>query len=579
MPSQTLTFDYTGADQTWTVPNHTAGTLRVTVAGAKGADAGPSLGPIGRGGSGGSIRGYLTLAPGTTLHLTVGGKPANVSGFATPGGPGGGPFLGGEGGAGNGWDGAGGGCSSDIRTSTSVADRIIVAGGGGGGGRQSALTSAKFGGDGGLGIASGGQGNATSASRFKGQGGFGGTTSAAGAGGAKATSSGIAAGSAGSGGVGGVGGDGTGVYGGGGGGGGYYGGGGGGSANSTAAGCGGGGSSWADTGLVSSIDDVGVNTSQPDGYIIIEWDGDPYWVDRCSKTWTTPGTYTWTVPDGVTAITNVDVAGGQGGADWNGTSVGGKGARVQAATLGVDPGSTLTIIVGGQGGQGVTTDDGSGAEGSGVDGGNGDTLTTLAGGDFQPAGEGRSGGGGGGGVSGIHFRSGFNLVVAGAAGGGGGGGAHTSGSAGGAGAAAPTTMGSNGAGTFVGKGGNQNQTSPGTYQYGQYGIGEGFNVTPAERGHTGRNANGMWTIEGKPGGGGGGGSATSTAGGGGGSRNADRFGSYVGSGGGGGSGTNQITSSYGGYTWLTSTSNYQTGDGYVTFHYQCPRGRGLGLIR
>lgn len=158
----TREFAYTGSSQTFRVPNHLPGSLRVTVAGAKGANAGvtsPTV--IGRGGSGGSIRGYLDIAAGTTLHVTVGGKPADAADFTTSGGAGGGPFLGGEG-------------------------------------------------------------------------------------------AGVS-------------------YGGGGGGGGYYGGGGGGGANGSSAGCGGGGSSWADTGLVSSIDDVGVNTSQPDGYIIIEW--------------------------------------------------------------------------------------------------------------------------------------------------------------------------------------------------------------------------------------------------------------------------------------------------------------------
>lgn len=87
---------------------------------------------------------------------------------------------------------------------------------------------------------------------------------------------------------------------------------------------------------------------------------------------TAPGTYTWTVPAGVTELLNVDMAGGQGGDDWSGNAHGGNGGRFQIATLGVNPGSTLTIIVGGQGSQGVTGDDGSGTgNGTGAAGGSG----------------------------------------------------------------------------------------------------------------------------------------------------------------------------------------------------------------
>lgn len=51
------------------------------------------------------------------------------------------------------------------------------------------------------------------------------------------------------------------------------------------------------------------------------------------KTFTAPGTYTWVVPAGVTEITNVDMAGGQGGTDWSGNATGGNGGRYQITAL------------------------------------------------------------------------------------------------------------------------------------------------------------------------------------------------------------------------------------------------------
>lgn len=60
----------------------------------------------------------------------------------------------------------------------------------------------------------------------------------------------------------------------------------------------------------------------------------------------------WVVPTGVTAIT-VDARGGQGGASSNDPlPIGGKGGRVQT-TLTVTPRETLTIYVGGRGGNNI----------------------------------------------------------------------------------------------------------------------------------------------------------------------------------------------------------------------------------
>ena len=50
-------------------------------------------------------------------------------------------------------------------------------------------------------------------------------------------------------------------------------------------------------------------------------------------TWTTPGTYSWVVPAGITELLAVDLAGGEGGDDWSGNATTGKGGRLQAATI------------------------------------------------------------------------------------------------------------------------------------------------------------------------------------------------------------------------------------------------------
>ena len=137
-------------------------------------------------------------------------------------------------------------------------------------------------------------------------------------------------------------------------------------------------------------------------------------------TYTTPGSYSFVVPSGVTEITNVDVAGGQGGTDWSANAAGGLGGRIAITTLVVVPGTTITIVVGGQGTQGADgTDNGSGAAGSGALGGN----AAGDGGIVTPAGEGRSGGGGGGGGSAIAWSSGGGVQFI-ASGGGGAGGSH-----------------------------------------------------------------------------------------------------------------------------------------------------------
>ena len=126
----TLTFEYTGAAQTWTVP---AGANEVTfdLYGAQGAGAGGVF----AGGLGGRATAIIPVTPGDVIQVTVGGWGSD----------------GGFNGGGNARLFHGGG-ASDIRIGgTALADRVVVAGGGGGGGQQSdGGVSAAGGGGGGL---------------------------------------------------------------------------------------------------------------------------------------------------------------------------------------------------------------------------------------------------------------------------------------------------------------------------------------------------------------------------------------------------------------------------------------------
>lgn len=123
----TCTFDYTGAPQTWTVP---AGVTQVTLD-AFGAQGGYELA---QGGQGGRATAMVTVTPGTTLTIVVGGV-GHSPWFGE--GAGGGYNGGGNGGAPTGWPaefyGSGGGGASDVRIGgTDLTHRVIVAGGGGG---------------------------------------------------------------------------------------------------------------------------------------------------------------------------------------------------------------------------------------------------------------------------------------------------------------------------------------------------------------------------------------------------------------------------------------------------------------
>jgi len=209
-------FAYTGTEQTFTVP---AGITSLTIE-AWGAQGGGT-----EGGNGGYATGTLSVSPGQTLYLYVGGQGAtSQTGGYNGGGTGGYDTNGG------GTHGSGGGGASDIRTGgNGLGNRVLVAGGGGG-----RVPSA-------AGAAGGGVSGLDAIDFSTGFGGHGGTQTAGGSAHTdrNATSGGW--------GYGGNGSTNYNAWGGGGGGGGYYGGGGGTSTidhNSGYSGGGGGGSSY-----------------------------------------------------------------------------------------------------------------------------------------------------------------------------------------------------------------------------------------------------------------------------------------------------------------------------------------------
>lgn len=128
MPAQaattvTVTFEYTGGPQTWTVPD---GVTEVTVL-ALGAAGGTS--GLGSPGLGGSARAVIAVQPGAEVVVEVGGAGSAGCGYH-PGYNGGGSFTEPPSYCHN-----SGGGASDVRVGgAALLDRVLVAGGGGGSG-------------------------------------------------------------------------------------------------------------------------------------------------------------------------------------------------------------------------------------------------------------------------------------------------------------------------------------------------------------------------------------------------------------------------------------------------------------
>ena len=192
------TFNYTGHKQTFVVPT---GVTNIAVT-ASGASGGVSY-PDSTGGTGGLVRAEISVTPGETLEIYVGGSGAGGgAGGYNGGGNGGVPYNSAALAA------AGGGGASDVRRrGLKFADRVIVAGGGGGAGLFGGYHGSGTGGDGGRGGRKTGQrGGAECCENNSGSGGRGGSQTAGGSGGA--AGNGGAKGAAGSIGTGGAGGSG-----------------------------------------------------------------------------------------------------------------------------------------------------------------------------------------------------------------------------------------------------------------------------------------------------------------------------------------------------------------------------------
>jgi hypothetical protein len=224
----TCTFEFTGAEQAFTVPRG-IGSVLVDAVGAAGGGGDANV----PGGVGGTAGAPVSAMPGEVLYVEIGGAGTHAGGWN-----GGGGVTDGAGG--------GGGGASDVRTiscrsgcpgiSASLDSRLVVAAGGGGGGAN-AVPPGTSGAGGAAGSAGanagngGGSGGAPGTLAGAGAGGAGGIgdTGASSPNGATGVSGGLGQGGAGSGGAS------AGYLGyGGGGGGGYYGGGGGGSGPSAA---------------------------------------------------------------------------------------------------------------------------------------------------------------------------------------------------------------------------------------------------------------------------------------------------------------------------------------------------------
>ncbi len=256
---------------------------------------------------------------------------------------------------------------------------------------------------------------------------------------------------------------------------------------------------------------------------------------------TTPGSYTWTVPAGLTSISVVATGGGGGGGGLSGPNagqVGGAGAVV-TSTLSVTPGQVLNLVVGGGGGAGANGPSNGNGFSLGAGGGGGGSSSVDASTDVATLAaypEIIAGGGGGGGS----YLGGAGGNAGGAGGAGGNGGdadfgqpaTGGGGGSGGTGGAAGTNCdgqscnaGSNGDGGAGGVGGSNDGSIPG----GSAGSGAG----------TGTGGSGTSYVNGAGGGGyGGGGGGGISAGGGAGGSTGPAGTTYAPANNGGGSATN-----------------------------------------
>lgn len=127
LSSMAVSFKYTGASQSFTIPSGIY-SISVTLVGAGGGSSGLSHVYYGTGGRGAQLQFNLTVTPGDVYYLFVGGRGKGLltDGNLTV-------YAGGYNGGGNGTgvSSYGGGGATDIRFGgTALANRIAVAGGG-----------------------------------------------------------------------------------------------------------------------------------------------------------------------------------------------------------------------------------------------------------------------------------------------------------------------------------------------------------------------------------------------------------------------------------------------------------------
>jgi hypothetical protein len=135
----TITFTHTGEYYTWTVPS---GVTSITTD-VRGAQGGGQPNGTQRG-KGGRVQATLSVTPGATLYIYVGGSGTNSAGGSVLAAGG---WNGGGTGGNYSTSGGGGGGASDIRVNgTALTDRKIVAGGAGGFGFNGPYTAGGHGG-------------------------------------------------------------------------------------------------------------------------------------------------------------------------------------------------------------------------------------------------------------------------------------------------------------------------------------------------------------------------------------------------------------------------------------------------
>ena len=184
--------------------------------------------------------------------------------------------------------------------------------------------------------------------------------------------------------------------------------------------------------------------------------------------YTTPGSYSFVVPVGVTEISAVCIGGGGGGAggiDGANGGGGGGGGGLAYGTMSVTPGETLTVQVGAGGTRGISAFQNGGPGGdSYINRGASTLLQGSGGGAGQSNGGGNNPGGSGGGRTGSANNGGGNGGTGGTGqgfGGGGGGGAGGYSGNGGSQGAGFGTAGNPGTGGSGGSGGNTNSITAG----------------------------------------------------------------------------------------------------------------------